>query len=273
VMRAQPGTPGAVPRTAQFDDSGAFQLDGLTPEARYRVGAWRRGDDPSARPRSDAVVVTSGATGVGLRLVPTTTIEFRAVDSSTGAPVTEFEAHLVLDGNTSMLPSATLAGPTGRPVYTFPGGVAVFPVLRPDAARTYTLVVWGRHHAPLEVSGIVCTPGARLALGDVALQAASGLEVTVLGAGDSAPVEGAFVSLSVVRMDETAVLRAVLEVSLAPPWRRTRTDANGRALVSGRPVAHATLVVQHSSFKVFRAVSIADVEVSAGRAEVRLEAR
>ena len=94
-VRAVPLTTKASPRTAALDDDGAFQLAGLSPDASYRVGAWRRGDDPSARPRTDDVVVRGDTIGVELRFVAPTTIEFRAVDASSGDPVTEFEAHLV----------------------------------------------------------------------------------------------------------------------------------------------------------------------------------
>jgi hypothetical protein len=269
-VRAMPLTAKASPRVAALDDDGTFQLDGLAVGASYRVGAWRRGDDPSARPRTDEVFVQGSRSGVELRFVPPTTIEFRAVDASSGDPITEFEAHLVDDRSPRL--RSTLAGPDGRPALVFPDGVAVFPVLQPNAAHTVTLVVWGRHHAPRVVPGLVCTPGLSLALGDVTLQPAVTLAVTVLGADDGLPVAGAVVSIRTVGGDSPA-LEAVLNAPTAPIWRSARTDTNGQAILSGLPPTATTLDVLHRNFVPTRNTPVGETALATGRAEVRLEPR
>lgn len=235
----------AGPRHAAVDEAGAFTLQGLVPGVRYRVAVWRRGDDPSAGPRSTEVVAAGGGSGLVLRLVEVAEVVARAVDARTGAAVEDLEAHLV-EALGAAAPSAPVAGPDGRPALRFTDGEVIAPVPRAAPGRGFHLVVWGRETGPAVASGLTPTQGQRLDVGRLALPPGRALEVTVRDAS-GAPAAGVEVALEPVALDalgtstplapEAAAVAAALRARAAPAWRTAFTCADGVARLLGVPEA------------------------------------
>ncbi|MEO0651490.1 MAG: carboxypeptidase-like regulatory domain-containing protein, partial [Planctomycetota bacterium] len=248
-------------RFAPVSADGRFELDGLAPEAPYRLQlrtatetSWFGG--LAGDSLSEPVVARTGDTGVVLDFRAASRLSMAVVDAETGAPVEEFVLRVE-----QLYRLERLRGPVpGRPNF-FPGGMVDAVEVRledPDGDASLSIEAVGYAVASLEARGL--QPGERRDLGRVELEPIPTLAVRVVDERSGQPVPDAKVQLMPERApaaSTTISFGVSVEVDASTgeetvdygDGRRTaRTDADGVARFSVFDVERLDLLVRADDY-------------------------
>jgi uncharacterized GH25 family protein len=239
---------------AELDGDGRFEIRGLDRELEYRI---------KLAPAQNGLVAFAGVTGtrsqeitvrpldveVELDYAPGATITFQVLDATTREPVEYFSAKFGQQFNTR-----TLTHANGEEKLEHTDGVAAFvDVYRGDAPA------WSDEGWRLEINApgyedyaresVEFQDGVVLELGEILLMPAGQLRVVVKDAVDGDPIHSAIVTLTKLaeRDGEERAMWRGMDV-LTPPVRKTKTDSDGRAKLSGFGSEPAELVVSRSRY-------------------------
>ena len=244
-------------RCGEVTDDGAFRVAGLTPGVAHRLTLWEP-DGPADRERwrrsrdVEAVEAWPGSKGVRLECRPRVALEVHVVDATSGEAVEEYVLWAGVEDARGRKRLRALEDEEGQALRHHPGGRARFEgiAVREEGGRAALRVRATGYH-DLERSGIPIARGQTVQLGELALEPAPVLRVTVRGAESGEPVPGARVV--VAAEDETQVLDWLLAADEVDLWTQQErrfgiTDEEGVAVLPTLPRERAVVAAAAEGF-------------------------
>jgi protocatechuate 3,4-dioxygenase beta subunit len=240
-------------RRALIGSDGRFRIAGLIPGVAHNLTLWELEDDGRYQRALDVpgLEVWPGSRDVRLEVQPRASLTVKVVDATSGQPVEDFVFFAAVGANNRGRELA-LEGDDDSALRHHPGGRATFEDLRPPEAGGEAKVrIVAPGYADLERAGLPLRRGEDKDLGLLELTPGPVLVVTVTGAPDGAPVEGARVLVATEKGQRTLDwFRGSPE---ADPWsnvdvRAAVTGPDGRARVSLVPAERCVAIVQADGF-------------------------
>lgn len=235
-------------RFATVTADSTFKLQGLTPNTQYLLVLQRQDkddedlvpqpDDPwHEMPGVESVKSMSGEKDVVLRYREESSLAWKIVDANSGEPVTSYVAQLWGRGLGGAGMLEDLAGKTEK---SHPGGSAIFEHLRPRVdGSDSTLFIRAEGYRDLRKESVMLRPGESKDLGELKLEPAPTLVVTVVDDSTGDPIDGARVFLAGPEAEESLEGLLQTDHDHLPEADRdmfcVRTAESGRARITAIP--------------------------------------